>query len=76
MPLYFFNVQAGECEETDIVGRRCRDDLEALSTAMEVAAEVLRARLEDGGVSDAGAVTVEDERHRPVLTLPLRAAAY
>ena len=76
MPLYFFNIEAGECEETDVVGRRCRDDVAALATAMEVAAEVLRTRLDEGGFSDSGSVTVEDERHRPVLTLPLRAAAY
>jgi hypothetical protein len=37
---------------------------------------VLQKRLRAEGLSSAGSIEVEDERHRPVLSLPIRAAAY
>jgi hypothetical protein len=43
---------------------------------MRVASAVLQKRLRAEELSDDGWVEVEDERHRPVLRLPLRAAAY
>jgi hypothetical protein len=33
-------------------------------------------RLCTDGLSDVGTIEIEDERHRQVMSLPLRAAAY
>jgi len=76
MPRYFFNLRGNGFEETDLIGRHCADDVAALGEAMMAASEVLRERLSRDGLSDAGEIEIEDERHRPVMTLPLRAAAY
>lgn len=76
MPRYYFNVSCGDYESTDVVGQCCLDDVAALSGAMRVASAVLQKRLRAEALSDDGWVEVEDERHRPVLRLPLRAAAY
>ena len=76
MPRYYFNVSCGDYESTDVVGECCSDDVAALSGAMRVASAVLQKRLQAEALSDDGWVEVEDERHRPVLRLPLRAAAY
>ncbi|MEA3037296.1 MAG: hypothetical protein QOH04_3087 [Sphingomonadales bacterium] len=76
MPRYFFNVRTPAFEELDISGRACANDVAALARAMEVAGEVVREQLErlEGGCS--GEVHVEDEAHRLVMVLPMRAAAY
>jgi hypothetical protein len=76
MPRYFFNVRGDGCEETDLVGRVCADDVAALGEALGAASRVLRARLRADGLSDVGMIEIEDERHRQVMSLPLRAAAY
>lgn len=76
MPRYFFNVRGDGFEETDMVGKTCADDVAALGEAMGAASRVLQARLRADGLSDAGSIEIEDERHRTVMTLPLRAAAY
>ena len=76
MPRYFFNVSGGGCEETDLVGKTCADDVAALAEALEAASRVLHRRLREEALSDCGAIEIEDERHRLILTLPLRAAAY
>jgi hypothetical protein len=76
MPRYFFNVRGDGFEETDMLGRICDDDVAALGEALGTASRVLQARLRADGLSDAGLIEIEDERHRPVMTLPLRAAAY
>ena len=76
MPRYFFNVRGDGFEEEDLVGRTCSNDVAALAEALGEAGRVLQRRLSENGLSDRGAIEVEDERHRPVLTLPLRAAAY
>jgi hypothetical protein len=77
MPRYFFNVCGDGFEETDLVGRYCANDVAALSEAMSTASQVLHDRAADAfALSDQGAIEIEDERHRPLLTLPLRAAAY
>ena len=76
MPRYYFNVCSDEFEATDVVGERCADDIEALSEAMRKASEVVRSRLASDGHPAFGWVEVEDERHRPVLKLPLAVAAY
>ena len=76
MPRYFFNVRGNGFEETDLVGRTCADDVAALSEALGEAGRVLRDLLSQDALSDHGEIEIEDERHRTVLTLPLRAAAY
>jgi hypothetical protein len=43
---------------------------------MSEASRVLHARLLTDGLSDAGSIEIEDENHRFIMTLPLRAAAY
>jgi hypothetical protein len=76
MPRYFFNVRGSGFEETDLVGRTCADDVAALAEAFGEAGRVLHRLLGEDALSDAGTIEIEDERHRTVLTLPLRAAAY
>jgi hypothetical protein len=76
VPRYYFNVSCDGYESTDVVGECCPNDVAALSGAMRVASAVLQKRLRAEELSDDGWIEVEDERHRPVLRLPLRAAAY
>jgi hypothetical protein len=76
VPRYFFNVRAGEFEETDMVGRVCASDVGALNAALGVAGAVIQRQLRGECFCLSGNVEVEDERHRVVLTLPLRAASY
>ena len=76
MPIYYFNVACDGFETTDLVGEHCRDDVEALSGAMRVASAVIRERLLADDLAGDGWIEVENERHVPVLKLPLRAAAY
>ena len=76
MPRYYFNVSCNGYESTDVVGESCPNDVAALSGALRVASAVLQKRLLAEELSDDGWVEVEDEMHRPVLRLPLRAAAY
>lgn len=76
MPRYFFNVRCDGFEEEDLVGRTCSDDVAALAEALGEAGRILRQRLREEALSDRGSIEIEDERHRTILTLPLRAAAY
>jgi len=76
VPRYYFNVCCDGYETTDVVGRACPDDLGALNDAMQTASELIRQRLQSSAFAADGWVEVEDERHRSVLRLPLRAAAY
>lgn len=75
MPRYYFNLCFDEAEETDLVGRECPDDVAALGEALKAAGEVVRRQLFFNRVEE-GWIEVEDEDHREVLRLPLRAAAY
>ena len=76
MPRYYFNVCCEAYEATDVVGESCPDDVAALSTALSRACEVVKQRLVPADFSSDGWIEVEDEEHRPVLKLPIRAAAY
>jgi hypothetical protein len=76
VPRYYFNLYGDGFETTDLVGKSCADDLVALSQAMKAASAVVQKRLLAAELPSAGWIEVEDERHRPVLKLPLRAAAY
>ncbi len=59
-----------------MVGRVCASDVGALNAALGVAAAVIQRQLRGECFCLSGNVEVEDERHRVVLTLPLRAASY
>ena len=76
MPRYFFNFSSEGCEEVDVVGKTCPNDVAALQEALNAAGAILRRRLASETFCPAGTIEVEDEQHRTVLTLPLRAAAY
>ena len=76
MPRYFFNIRGDGFEETDLLGKHCADDVAALGEALGAASRVLQARLRADGLTTAGSVEIEDERHRPIMSLPLRSAAY
>lgn len=76
MPQYYFNVCFDDSEETDVVGCACDNDVEALSRALVTASHVVRRRLSSDSASLNGCIQVEDENHRAVLRLPIRAAAY
>ncbi len=76
VPRYFFNIRGEEFEETDMVGRVCASDVGALQAALSIAGAVIQRRLHGESSCLAGDVEVEDEKHRVVLTLPLRAASY
>jgi hypothetical protein len=76
MPRYFFNFSSEGCEEVDLVGKTCPNDVAALQEALNAASAIMRRRLRSETCCPTGTIEVEDERHRTVLTLPLRAAAY
>ena len=76
MPRYYFNVSCDGFETTDLVGECCRNDVDALAGAMRAASAVVRTQLAAEALIQSGWIEVEDESHRPVLRLPLRAAAY
>lgn len=76
MPRYFFNFSSEECEEVDLVGRTCPNDLAALQEALNAASSIVQRRLHAETFCNSGTIEVEDEHHRRILTLPLRAAAY
>jgi hypothetical protein len=76
MRRYFFNIRGEGFEETDLIGRRCKNDVAALSEAMAMASEIVHDRMAVLHVAHPGQIEVEDEQHRTILTLPLRAAAY
>jgi hypothetical protein len=76
MKRYFFNIRGEGYEETDLVGKQCASEVAALSEAMALASHVIQDRMAVLHVAHPGMIEVEDEQHRTVLTLPLRAAAY
>jgi len=76
VPRYYFNVRCDSFETTDMVGESCPNEVAALNEAFRTARSVVRKRLLADEHFTGGWIEVEDERHRPVLKLPLRAAAY
>jgi hypothetical protein len=75
VPRYYFNICSDEFEETDMVGEHCPDDVAALKEALRAASELVQQQLLFNKVTDAW-IEVEDEDHREVMRLPIRAAAY
>ncbi len=74
MPKFFFSRVCPEHSITDIVGEEVADRAEATRRAREIAMEIASEQLE-AGRGPSGWVEVEDEAHRPVFMLPLRAIA-
>lgn len=74
MPRFFFSRVCPEHSVTDIVGENVADRAEATRRAREIAMEIASEQLE-AGRAPSGWVEVEDEAHRPVFMLPLRAVA-
>jgi len=71
---YYFNVHCEEFEIPDLVGEEC-PSLEAVRReALRTAQDLIRDNLLAGKMPH-GWIEVEDEEHRPVMTLPLKAAA-
>ena len=58
-----------------MVGEHCPDDVAALKEALRAASELVQQQLLFNKVTDAW-IEVEDEDHREVMRLPIRAAAY
>lgn len=75
MPRYYFNVCSDEYETTDCVGEVCENDVAALKEALQTASALIKQQLLFNKVEE-GWIEVEDEEHREVLRLPIRAAAY
>ena len=75
VPRYYFNFCSDDTETTDLVGEECLNDVEALKEAMRAAGDIMKQQLFFNRVMD-GWIEVEDEQHREVMRLPLRAAAY
>ena len=74
MPRFFFSRVCPEHSISDVVGEEVSDRREATMRAKEIAAELVSEQLQDGK-APTGWVEVEDEAHRPIFLLPLRAVA-
>ena len=75
MPRYYFNVRCDSFETTDLVGEDCSTLTAIRGEALRCASDLVLNDLLAGRVPHQGWIEVEDEEHRPVLTLPLSAAA-
>lgn len=75
MPHYYFNIQCDEYETTDLVGEDCPNLEAARREALRTARDLIRDDLLSGKGLHQGWIEVVDEESRPVLTLPLNAAA-
>jgi hypothetical protein len=75
MSTYYFNVRCEQFQRTDLVGEEC-DSLNSIrSEALRTARELVTNDLLRGRSPQQGWIEVEDEEHRPVLMLPISAAA-
>jgi hypothetical protein len=74
MPRFFFSRVRPEGSATDIVGEDVADGTLATERAREIARELVSSQLENGQ-APSGWIEVEDEEHRPVFKLPLRAVS-
>jgi hypothetical protein len=60
---------------TDDAGELLRDRREATQHAREIARELIQSQM-DSGEPPSGWIEVEDEEHRPIFMLPLRAMSH
>jgi hypothetical protein len=75
MAHYYFNVRCDDFETTDLLGEDCPSFEAARREALNTAREIVLNDLLNGRLPHQGWVEVEDEEHRPVLLLPISAAA-
>lgn len=76
MPTFYFNVRSDQFDATDMVGEFCPSEADARRQALHAARAIVQRELARGGLPSRGWIDVEDEQHRPVLTIPLREAAF
>ena len=74
MPRFFFSRVCPEQSITDVSGEELLDRAEATTRAREIARNLVSQQLAAGS-GPSGWVEVEDEAHRPIFMLPLRAVA-
>jgi hypothetical protein len=75
MSTYYFNVRCEHFQRTDLVGEECDSLDDIRSEALRTARELVTNDLLSGRFPQQGWIEVEDEEHRPVLMLPISAAA-
>ena len=74
MPRFFFSRVCPEQSITDVSGEELSDRKEATNRAREIAMDLVSEQLATGR-APTGWVEVEDEAHRPLFMLPLRAVS-
>ena len=74
MPRFYFSRACPNHSITDVTGEELRDRAEATGRAREIAMEIVPDQLKEGQ-GPTGWIEVEDEAHRPLFMLPLRAVA-
>lgn len=75
MRRFFFNCVGPERSTTDAAGTLLKDQREATEHARDLARALVDSQL-DSGEPPSGWVEVEDEQHRPVFMVPLRAVSH
>ena len=75
MSIYYFNIKADTFDAEDLEGEDCSDVETARAEALVAAGALIRGELRRGTLPGSGWIEVEDEHHRTVLRMPLRAAA-
>ena len=75
MPTFYFNLRSDDFDATDTIGEYCHSGDEVRKRALIAARSIVQQELVNGGVPSDGWIEVEDEEHRPVLSIPLREAA-
>ncbi|HEX8533276.1 MAG TPA: hypothetical protein VF662_03850 [Allosphingosinicella sp.] len=71
MPTFYIHVHGGDFEAVDLVGRDLSCSEAARAEAVREARELLAEDITHGRVPLEEWIEVEDEDHRPVMTLPL-----
>lgn len=74
MRAYYFNIHCDGFRLTDIVGETCPTAEHARAEACRAARALIQDELLSGRLP-SGWIEVEDEEHRPVMVVPLSAAA-
>lgn len=75
MPTFYIHVHGGDFEAIDLVGRDLSCSEAARAEAVRAARELLADDLTHGKVPPREWIEVEDQDHRPVMTLPLSQVA-
>jgi hypothetical protein len=72
MQRFFFNCVGPNCSISDVAGQIMADDAAAREHARQLARELIKSQI-DSSRAPSGWIDVEDERHRRIFMLPLRA---